>query len=57
MSDVNFRELRHDPALPDKLARAVMRARVKYGINPQLHHVGPRLNAVGSPSYAIDPPD
>lgn len=31
MSDVNFRELRHAPAMPVNFAKAVMRARVKPG--------------------------
>ena len=44
MSDVNFRELRHAPAMPVNFAKAVMRARVKPGKNPQLPNVGLRLN-------------
>ena len=47
MSDVNFRELRHAPAMPVNFAKAVMRARVKPGKNPQLPNVGLRLNDVG----------
>jgi len=47
MSDVNFRELRHAPAMPVNFAKAVLRARVKPGKNPQLPNVGLRLNDVG----------
>ena len=47
MSDANFRELRHAPAMPVNFAKAVMRAGVKPGNNPQLPNVGLRLNDVG----------
>ena len=47
MTDVNFRELRHAPAMPVNFAKAVLRARVKPGKNPQLPNVGLRLNDVG----------
>ena len=56
MSDVNFRELRHAPAMPVNFAKAVMRARVKPGKNPQLPNVGLRLNDVGLDAGHASPP-
>lgn len=47
MSEVNFRELRHAPAMPVNFAKAVLRARVKPGPQPRLPDIGLRLNDVG----------
>lgn len=47
MNEVTFRELRHAPTMPANFARAVLRARVKPGRQPELPATGLRLNDVG----------